>query len=414
MSRGTHAERFPSHSRIVVVGGGIMGCSTAYHLAKLGQRDVVLLERHTLTSGSTFHAAGLVGQLRSSASVTRLLGHSVALYESLEAETGQATGWKRCGGLRLACSRERMAELERQSRTARSFGLEMHLLTPKEAHRCWPLIEVDDLVGAAFLPSDGSASPADVTQALARGARMHGATLVERCRVTGVDLREGRVAGVQTESGPIVCEIVVNCAGRWAAEFGRVAGVTVPVVSIEHQFLITEPIEGVPRDLPTLRDPDRLTYYKEETGGLLMGGYEPNPVVCDPDAERPGELLPPDFDHFQQLADLAVGRVPALEHAGIRQLVNGAEGFTPDGRFILGEAPELRGYYVGAGFNAYGIAAGGGAGRALAEWICAGEPTRDLSPVDIRRFGPSCSDPDRVRNRAIELYARHYAITRSE
>ncbi len=217
MTRGAHEERFPSHARIVVVGGGIMGCSTAYHLAKLGQRDVVLLERHTLTSGSTFHAAGLVGQLRSSASVTRLLGHSVALYESLEAETGLATGWKRCGGLRLACNRERMAELERQSTTARSFGLEMHLLNPKEARELWPLMEVDDLVGAAFVPSDGSASPADITQALARGARMQGATLVERCRVTGVDVREGRVAGVRTESGPIVCEIVVNCAGRWAA-----------------------------------------------------------------------------------------------------------------------------------------------------------------------------------------------------
>jgi 4-methylaminobutanoate oxidase (formaldehyde-forming) len=394
----------------VVVGGGIMGCSTAYHLAKRGVGDVVLLERHTLTSGSTFHAAGLVGQLRSSASITRLLGDSVRLYESLEAETGQATGWKRCGGLRLACSRERMTELRRQATTARSFGLEMHLLTPREAQELWPLMEIGDLVGAAFLPTDGSASPADVTQALARGARLHGATLIEHCGVTGIEQRAGRVTGVRTERGPIACEVVVDCAGRWAGELGRLAGVTVPVVPVEHQFLITEPIEGVTADLPTLRDPDRLTYYKEEVGGLVMGGYEPDPVPCEADAERPAELMAPDFEHFQELADLALGRVPALATAGIRQLVKGAEAFTPDGHFILGEAPELRGFFVGAGFNAYGIAAGGGAGKALAAWIEAGEAPDDLWPVDIRRFGAPHRDPGWVRSRTLELYGKHYTI----
>jgi len=380
------------------------------HLAKRGLGEVVLLERHSLTSGSTFHAAGLVGQLRSSASITRLLGHSVALYETLEAETGQATGWKRCGGLRLASNRERMTELQRQATTARSFGLEMHLLTPAEAKALWPLMEPGDLVGAAFLPTDGSASPSDITHALARGARMYGARLIERCAVTGVTVREGRAAGVETERGAIACEVVVNCAGRWAGELGALAGVPVPVVSVEHQFLISEPIAGVTPDLPTLRDPDRLTYYKEEVGGLVMGGYEPDPVPCSPDDERPAELLEPDFEHFQQLADLAVGRVPALEHAGIRQLVNGAEAFTPDGSFILGEAPELSGFFVGAGFNAYGIAAGGGAGKALAEWIEAGEPPEDLWPVDIRRFGAPQRDAGWVEQRTLELYGKHYTM----
>lgn len=404
------ARPFPTHARVVVVGGGIAGCSTAYHLAKRGFGEVVLLERHTLTSGSTFHAAGLVGQLRSSATITRLLGHSVALYETLEAETGQATGWTRCGGLRLACNPERLIELERQATTARSFGLEMHLLSPSEAQKLWPLMETADVVGAAFLPTDGSASPADIASALARGARMHGARLIERCGVTAVSIEGGRVSGVDTERGPIACEVVVNCAGRWAGELGALAGVTVPVVSVEHQFLISEPIEGITSGLPTLRDPDRLTYYKEEVGGLVMGGYEPNPKPCDSYAEPPGELLAPDFEHFQQLADLAGARLPALLNAGVRQLVNGAEAFTPDGNFILGEAPELPGFFVGAGFNAYGIAAGGGAGKALAEWIEAGEPPEDLWPVDIRRFGAPHRNSGWVLSRTLEHYGKHYTI----
>jgi 4-methylaminobutanoate oxidase (formaldehyde-forming) len=401
---------FPTQARFVIVGGGIVGCSTAYHLARRNLGEVVLLERHALTSGSTFHAAGLVGQLRSSATITRLLGDSVKVYERLEAETGLATGWKRCGGLRLACSEARLTELSRQATTARSFGLDMHLLSPGEAGDLWPLMQTDDLVGAAFLPTDGSASPADIAQALARGARMNGAQLFERCAVEGVDIRNGRVRAVATSRGRVECEVLVNCAGRWAAEFGAMAGVTVPVLSVEHQFAITEPIDGVTSDLPTLRDPDRLTYYKEEVGGLVMGGYEPNPIPCAPDDELPGELMAPDFDHFQPLADLAIGRVPALEHAGIRTLVNGAEAFTPDGSFILGEAPEVAGYFVGAGFNAYGIAAAGGAGKALAEWIEAGEPPTDLWPVDIRRFGAPHADAAWVKSRTLELYGKHYTI----
>ena len=406
-------SRFPSQARVVVVGGGIIGCSTAYHLAKLGCPDVLLLERAKLTSGSTHHAAGLVGQLRTSAGITQLLGHSVAIYNSIEEETGLATGWKMNGGLRLACNRQRMTELERQATTAHSFGLEMHLLTPSEARELWPLMSIDDLVGAAFLPTDGQANPADITQALAKGARMHGGVLIEDCAATGVELRDGRVAAVLTEQGRVACEIVVNCGGQWAVEFGRLAGVNVPLVSVQHQYMITEAIDGVTSDLPTLRDPDRLTYYKEEVGGLVMGGYEPNPLPWAADGIPEGfhfTLLDSDWDHFEQLITLALPRVPALETAGVKQLLNGPESFTPDGNFILGEAPEVAGYFVGAGFNAFGIAAGGGAGKALAEWILGGEPPYDLWPVDIRRFGRPHAEIDWVRTRTHEMYGKHYTL----
>ncbi len=404
---------FPAHARAVVVGGGIMGCATAYHLAKLGWKEVVLLERASLTSGSTFHAAGLVGQLRSSASITRLLGHSVALYDEIEKETGQATGWKMNGGLRLACTKERLTELRRAATTARSFGLEMHIISPTEARDLWPLMEIDDLVGAAFIPTDGSVSPSDITAALAKGARSRGVRIIEDCPVTGVVIERGRVAGVQTAQGPIRCEVLVNCCGQWARQFGAMAGVSVPLVSVQHQFMITEPMEGVRGDLPTLRDPDRLTYYKEEVGGLIMGGYEQNPI---PWANRgvpedfTFQLLDPDWDHFAQLVELATPRVPALESARVRKLINGPESFTPDGNFIIGEAPEVAGYFVGAGFNAFGIAACGGAGWALAEWIINGEPPYDLWPVDIRRFGGHHRDVRWVRERTLELYGKHYTI----
>ncbi len=403
----------PSQARVVVVGGGIIGCSTAYHLARLGCPEVLLLERAKLTSGSTHHAAGLVGQLRTSAGITQLLGHSVALYESIEEETGLATGWKMNGGLRLACSRQRMTELERQATTAHSFGLEMHLLTPSEALELWPLMSIDDLVGAAFLPTDGQANPSDITLALAKGARMHGGVLMEDCAVTGVELRDGRVAAVLTEQGRVTCEIVVNCCGQWAGEFGRLAGVNVPLVSVQHQYMITEAIDGVTSDLPTLRDPDRLTYYKEEVGGLVMGGYEPDPLSWAVHGIPEGfhfTLLDSDWDHFEQLMTLALPRVPALATAGVKQLLNGPESFTPDGNFILGEAPEVAGYFVGAGFNAFGIAAGGGAGKALAEWILGGEPPYDLWPVDIRRFGRPHTRVDWVRSRTHEMYGKHYTI----
>lgn len=406
-------KELPTAACAVIIGGGIVGCSTAYHLARLGWQDVVLLERHKLTSGSTFHAAGLVGQLRSNANITQLLGQSVALYGALEAETGLATGWKQNGGLRLACTEARWTELKRQATTARSFGLEMHLLTPAEARELWPLMDVSDVIGAAFLPSDGQANPSDITQSLARGARMAGARIFEDTDVTGLETRDGRVVAVQTASGRIACETVIVCAGQWTRDLCATVGVAVPLVSVQHQYIVTEKIEGVASSLPTLRDPDRLTYYKEEVGGLVMGGYEHDPIPWAVDGipdKFNFQLLNSDWDHFAPLMELAMGRVPALEHAGVRTLLNGPESFTPDGNFILGAAPELGGLYVGAGFNAFGIAAGGGAGKALAEWVAGGEPPYDLWPVDIRRFGRPHRDVGWVRTRTLEAYARHYAM----
>ncbi len=405
-------SELPSTAEIVIVGGGIIGCSTAYHLAKLG-KEVILLERAQLTSGSTFHAAGLVGQLRSNANITQLLGYSVDLYNRLEAETGLNTGWKMNGGLRIACNAERMTEIKRQATTAHSFGLEMELLSPEEARDLWPLMEISDVVGAAFLPTDGQANPADITQSLAKGARQAGARIFENVEVTGVTLEHGRVTGVTTAQGEIACAKLVNCCGQWAREFGKLAGVNVPLVSVQHQYMITEAIEGVTPGMPTLRDPDRLTYYKEEVGGLVMGGYERNPLPWAVDGFPEGfnfQLLDSDFDHFEQLMELSLGRVPALETAGIKELINGPESFTPDGNFILGEAPELTGYFVGAGFNAFGIASGGGAGMALAEWVAKGEPPYDLWPVDIRRFGRPHFDGDWIRTRTLEMYGKHYTM----
>ncbi len=406
-------NNLPNTAKAVIIGGGIVGCSTAYHLAKLGWRDTVLLERKKLTSGTTFHAAGLVGQLRSSANITQLLGYSVDLYNKLEEETGLATGWKMNGGLRLACNEERWSEVKRQATTAQSFGLDMQLLSPKEAQDLWPLMTIDDVVGAAFLPTDGQANPSDITQALAKGARMAGASIFEDTAVIDLEIDKGRIKAVITQNGRIECERVICCAGQWTREFAARFGVNVPLVSMEHQFMITEAIKDVPADLPTLRDPDRLTYYKEEVGGLIMGGYEPNPVpwaVKGIPEDFHYTLLDSNFDHFEQLMELALGRVPALQTAGVKELVNGPESFTPDGNFILGEAPGLRNFYVGAGFNAFGIAAGGGAGMALADWVYNGEPPYDLWSVDIRRFGRPHLDTDWVRTRTIEAYAKHYTM----
>ncbi len=406
-------EALPSRAEIVIIGGGIIGCSTAYHLAKEHKAEVVLLERAKLTSGSTFHAAGLVGQLRSSASITQLLKHSVELYGTLEAETGLATGWKQNGGLRLANNQERWTEIRRQATTAHSFGLEMHLLSPKEARDLWPLMDVSDLVGAAFLPTDGQANPSDITQSLAKGARMHGARLFEGVTVTGIRVEDGRVRGVETDRGAVACDKLVNCGGQWAKAIGRLAGVSVPLQSMQHQYMVTEAIPGVTPGLPTLRDPDRLTYFKEEVGGLVMGGYELNPRSWAEDGIPEGfvfSLLESDWDHFEPLMEQALIRVPALAEAGIKTLTNGPESFTPDGNFILGEAPEVRNFFVGAGFNAFGIASAGGAGKALAAWVMTREQPMDLWVVDIRRFSTLHRDDGWVRARTVEACAKHYAM----
>ncbi len=390
-------SELPSSAKIVIVGGGIVGCSVAYHLGKMGLTDVLLVERGKLTCGSTWHAAGLVGQLRTSANITQLLGYSVELYDRLEQETGLATGWKRNGGLRLACNPERWTEVKRQATTATSFGLEMHLLTPKEAQALWPLMQVEDVVGAAFLPTDGQASPSDIAMSLAKGARNAGVKIAEEVAVTGIEVEDGRVRAVVTDKGRITCDKLVICAGQWSRELGRIAGVNIPLVPVQHQYLITEAIEGVTRDLPTLRDPDRLTYWKEEVGGLVMGGYEPNPKPWAVDGlpERfEFQLLDDDLEHFEPLLELAIGRVPAMQSAGIKEFINGPESFTPDGNFILGEAPEVRGIFVGAGFNAFGIAAGrrrrhgacrmGGKGRAAVRPLAGRHPPLRQEPFRYR------------------------------
>ena len=405
-------HNLPSSSKTVIIGGGIIGCSTAYHLAKIGV-ETVLLERKKLTSGTTFHAAGLVGQLRSNANITQLLGYSVELYNKIEQETGLSTGWKMNGGLRLACTKERWTEVKRQATTAHSFGLEMELLTPKEALDLWPLMNIDDVIGAAFMPTDGQANPSDITQALAKGARMAGAKIFEDTKVLDLEIDNGKIKAVITEHGRIECEKVVVCAGQWTREFAKRFGVNVPLVSMEHQYMVTAEIEGMPKNLPTLRDPDRLTYYKEEVGGLVMGGYESNPIPWATTGIPKGfhySLLDSNYDHFEQLMALSLGRVPALERVGIKTLTNGPESFTPDGNFIIGEAPELSNFFVGAGFNAFGIAAGGGAGMALAEWVHAGEPPYDLWSADIRRFGRPHFDTDWVRTRTVEAYSKHYTM----
>ncbi len=407
----------PGHAEIVVIGGGIIGCSTAYHLARDHKADVVLLEQGKLTSGSTWHAAGLVGQLRSSASITRVLKYSVELYKQLEAETGLATGWKMTGCLRLATSQDRWTEFRRLATTAKSFGMEMHLIAPDEVKRMWPLMEVGDLVGASWLPTDGQASPSDITQSLARGARMHGAKMFEGARVTGFAMKDGRIAAVRTNQGDIACDKVVNCAGQWARQVGALAGVSVPLQPVKHQYIITEKVAGLASDAPTIRDPDRRTYFKEEVGGLVMGGYEPDPQAWTtnlPDGDVPEDwefrLFDDDFDHFEQHMAQAIARVPALAEAGVKQMIHGAESFTPDGNFILGLAPECSNMFVGAGFNAFGIASGGGAGWALAQWVADGEAPLDLWSVDIRRFSDLHHDRQWVRERTLEAYGKHYTI----
>ena len=403
----------PSHAQIVVIGGGIIGCSTAYHLARDHKADVILLEQGKITSGSTWHAAGLVGQLRASASITRVLKYSVDLYKGLAAETGLDTGWKMTGCLRLATNPDRWTEYRRLATTARSFGMDMHLISPEEVKRMWPLMDVSDLVGASWLPTDGQASPSDITQSLAKGARMHGARLHEGVTVTGFAMDGRRITAVHTDQGTITCEKVVNCGGMWAREIGAMAGINVPLQPVKHQYIVTEKIDGLSPDAPTLRDPDRRTYFKEEVGGLVMGGYEPNPqgwVQGDIPKNWEFRLFDDDYDHFAQHLEQAIARVPALEKTGVKQMINGAESFTPDGNFILGPAPECANMYVGAGFNAFGIASGGGAGWVLAEWVMRDEAPLDLWVVDIRRFSGLHRDRQWVFDRTMEAYGKHYTI----
>jgi sarcosine dehydrogenase len=403
----------PAQAQIIVIGGGIIGCSTAYHLARDHKADVLLLEQGKITSGSTWHAAGLVGQLRSSASITKVLKYSVELYKGLAAETGLDTGWKMTGCLRLATTPDRWTEFKRLATTARSFGMEMDLIGPDEVKRMWPLMDTSDLIGASWLPTDGQASPSDITQSLAKGARMHGAKIVEGVRVTGFKMDGRRITHVETAEGNIACDTVVNCGGMWARQIGAMAGVAVPLHPVKHQYIVTEKIPGLSPEAATLRDPDRRTYFKEEVGGLVMGGYEPNPqgwVTGDIPENWEFRLFDDDYDHFGQHLEQAIARIPALADVGVKQMINGAESFTPDGNFILGPAPECANMYVGAGFNAFGIASGGGAGWVLADWVMRGEAPLDLWAVDIRRFSTLHRDRGWVAERTLEAYGKHYTV----
>ncbi|MFT3820313.1 MAG: FAD-dependent oxidoreductase [Rubrivivax sp.] len=403
----------PTHAQVVIVGGGIAGCSTAYHLTRLGITDVLLLEQGKLTCGTTWHAAGLVGQMRPNRSMTQMSKYGIELYQTLETETGLATGWKACGSVNVARTPERMQVLRKQAALARSFGVEVELIGPREAGDRYPLMRTDDLQGAIWIPGDGKANPADLCMSLAKGARQRGAKLLEGVEVTGVLQEGGRAAGVQTAQGTVRCETVVNCAGQWARQFGRLAGVNVPLYPAEHFYIVTDRIEGVHLMLPVMRDPDGCIYYKEEVGGLLMGGFEPvaKPWRVDPiPATFQFQLLDEDWAQFEPLMTHAIHRTPCLETAKIKMLLNGPESFTPDGNFILGEAPELRRYFVCAGFNSAGIANSGGAGRLIAEWIAAGEAPQDLWEVDIRRFGAHAANRRALAERTAETLGLHYAM----
>jgi 4-methylaminobutanoate oxidase (formaldehyde-forming) len=411
----TDAAPLPSHARAVIIGGGIVGCSVAYHLAKLGWRDVVLLERKQLTCGTTWHAAGLIGQLRATANLTRLAKYSADLYLRLEGETGVATGFRQRGSLGVALTRDRMEELARGASMAKTFGLDVHVLSAAETRDKYPLIRGDDIVSGVFIPADGQADPTNITQALAKGARMHGARIIEGIKVTGVTQVNGRVTGVATDQGTIQAEAVVNCAGMWGREVGRMAGVNVPLQACEHFYIVTEPMAELHRDLPVLRVPDECAYYKEDAGKLLLGAFEPvaKPWGLDGIPEDfCFDQLPDDFEHFQAILETATRRMPALEKAGIQLFFNGPESFTPDDRYLLGEAPEVAGFWVAAGFNSIGIQSAGGAGKALAEWMDGGEPPFDLWDVDIRRMNRFQGTRTYLARRATEslglLYADHF------
>ncbi len=408
----------PSRAQVVVIGGGVVGCSTAYHLTKLGLTDVLLLEQGHLSGGTTWHAAGLVGPLRATEAGTRLVQYSAELYASLEAETGLATGYRNVGGLIVARTEERMVQLRRTAANAEAYDLDCRMLTADEAGELWPPMRTDDLLGAIWLPGDGKVNPTDLTQSLAKGARQGGARVAEGIRVTGFVIEEGptgrRVTGVRTDHGDVEVETVVVCAGQWSKALGDLAGVTVPLHSAEHFYVVTDAVEGTRPDLAVMRDPDGWTYFKEEVGGLVVGGFEPEakPWVAPDEIPHPFEfaLLEEDWEHFSVLMDEAVRRVPALEHTGIRKFYNGPESFTPDNQFLMGEAPGLGGFFVGAGFNSVGIASAGGAGRALAEWVVAGEPTSDMVAVDLRRFASYAGDHAWLRERVVETLGIHYAV----
>jgi glycine cleavage system aminomethyltransferase T/glycine/D-amino acid oxidase-like deaminating enzyme len=398
-------------ARVVVIGGGVGGCAVAYWLTKLGERDVVLLERADLTSGSTFHSAGLVGQLRGSLSLTKMMMSSVELYRTLEAEVGLETGWREVGSLRLASTRERMEELARQAGWAKTFGLPLELVSAEEAQAMFPPMTTDGVLGAAFLPSDGYIDPSQLTFALAAGARGGGAEINTSTRVTAIDVERGRVTGVRTDKGAIEAEIVVNAGGMFAAELGALAGVNVPIVPMAHEYVVTKP-SGLPLEMPTMRDPSLLVYFRPESGGLIMGGYERDPAPWSLDGIPPdfnGRLLEEDWPRFEPLLENAIRRVPSLEEMEVVRLINGPEAFTPDNEFILGPT-DVRGFWIAAGFCAHGLAGAGGMGKLVAEWILEEVPSLDAWEMDSRRFGTAYRTRAYTLARTIEVYSTYYDV----
>ena len=403
--------RMRERARAVVVGGGVGGCSVAYWLGRLGWDDVVLVERAELTSGSTFHSAGLVGQLRSSLSLTKMMMESVELYRSLEDEVGLETGWHEVGSLRLASSQERLEEISRQAGWAKTFGLPLELISAAEAHERFPPLTTSGVLGAAYLPTDGYIDPSQLTFALAEGARQRGVEIEQRTRVTGIRVRHGRVEAVETDRGAIETEVVVDAGGMYAQEIGALAGVNVPIVPMAHEYLITKPA-GLPLDMPTMRDPSLLVYFRPESGGLIMGGYERHcaPWALDGiPADFNSRLLEEDWPRFEELMENAVVRVPALAEMEIVKLINGPEAFTPDGEFILGPS-DVRGFWVAAGFCAHGLAGAGGMGKLVAEWIVEGTPSLDVWHMDSRRFGRAYRSREYTLARTKEIYETYYDV----
>jgi len=400
-----------SRARAVVVGGGVGGCSILYWLTRLGWDDVLLVERADLTSGSTFHSAGLVGQLRSSLSLTKMMMESVDLYRSLESEVGLETGWREVGSLRLASSEERMEEIARQAGWAKTFGLPLELVSAREAQELFPPMATDGVLGAAYLPTDGYIDPSQLTFALAEGARRRGAEIATGTRVTAVRTERGRVVGVETDQGAIETEIVVNAGGMYAREIGALAGVVVPIVPMAHEYLVTKP-SGLPLDMPTMRDPSLLVYFRPESGGLIMGGYERNCAPWGLDgipADFNSRLLEEDWPRFEELMENALVRVPTLAEMEVVKLINGPEAFTPDGEFILGPS-DVRGLWVAAGFCAHGLAGAGGMGKLVVEWIVEGMPSLDVWHMDSRRFGAAYRSREYTLARTTEIYETYYDV----
>lgn len=402
----------PTQARVVLIGGGVGGASVAYHLTQMGWKDVVVLERNELTSGSTFHSAGLVGQLRTTANLTKMIRYSTDLYRKLKDETGVDPGWREVGSLRLASSPQRLEELRRLVAVSRSFGLPLELISPADAQKLFPLMTLDDVQGAVYLPTDGFIDPSGLTMALAAGAKSRGAKFCTFTRVQAIEQKEGRVSAVVTDQGTIQTEIVVNCGGQWANEIARMVGLNLPIIPMAHLYLITKPIAGVTPNIPTMRDPDLLVYYREEVGGLIMGGYEREPAPTFLDgipADFNNKLLPPDWERFTPLMENAIKRVPALENAEIHMLLNGPEGFTPDGEYLLGPTA-VKGFWVAAAFCAHGLAGAGGIGKAMAEWIVDGHPEWDLWRLDVRRFGANYASQNYTLARTFETYGKYYDI----